>query len=344
MERGGPRYGGEPPERHGDGRNRLSEAEDSVIMRKNSLRRQSQGTMMDSDSESESARDNVGGHWEKHPDNLMRRPYDDEDDGEEEAENINFVRRSTPGGFQGRRGAESHGLNDLVGDMDLNALRGRAGYRGPNTPEATLDDLREYDDELNGFSVKDLRSLREGRASMMESVKRPKNHEGRSILEDNLNRIAEHIARLKYIQYESGKTPHGIGAPAARIDSPSRRAPAAPGGVCPFANLDLANLEKRRAETEEQLRATKKYEDKEMFIRTEDRLGDRLESRLEMLDDEIARVKAEQRKADAHSGQEPVFQRRRPQSYSDEESDFQPRGSRHDYPESAAGRSGKFGR
>ncbi|KAL9134988.1 MAG: hypothetical protein Q9175_003821 [Cornicularia normoerica] len=313
MDRREPRYRGGPPGKHGDGTNRLSDAEDSVIERKKSLNRQRWGKMarLDRDSNDE---DNVRGLWEEYP----TRESDDE--------GMNSGRRSTRGGPGGRRGVGSHDMDDLMEDMDLN-------QRGES-----------YDD--SDLIISDLPILRERRAYIMETLKHAENAVQRRNLKDNLEMIKEDIARLEYGQRGSGKMPRGMGAPSGSMDSNSRQSRA--GGRGPRETrgdfhddsrmpFDISELSQLKKDHDSEMKKMKRFADSGDVhsLRMAEANLDRMSENIDYLQRQSAKLSR---------GIGAPTRRQDREDYSDYKSEYQPRGSRRGHQGSATGRGGNYGR
>lgn len=326
MDRRRPRPRGGPPGRHGDGSNHLSDAEDSVILRKQSLRRRSDREFDDE------FMDNVGS-WG--PDPARDLMY--------------YGQRSTRGGPQGRRGAVSCDRNDPMDDMDSFGPRGGcAGNKMARHMDAMLAEMaiteregraggRDIDDHFNALSMNDLPTLRESRAYMMETLKTLRSGEERRRLRDNFDMITEDIARLESEQRETGSKPRGMGGSMHRMDSNPRGGRAGGQSMSYLEKSDLATLKQSHAETKESLRRlSKDGTGKQRRI---------LEQGLRMIEEDIARIEYQHRESNKMPrGTGAPTRRWGQEDYSDEESDFQPRGSHRGYRESAAGRRGNSGR
>ena len=326
MDRRRPRPQGEPPGRHGDGSNQLSDAEDSVILRKQNLRRRS-----DRERDDEFM-DNVGS-WG--PDPARDLMY--------------YGQRSTRGGPQGRRGAVSYDRNDFMDDMDSFGPRGGcAGNKMARHMDAILAEMestereartgaRDIDDHFNTLIMDDLPTLRGSRAYMMETLKTLRSGEERRRLRDNLDMVTEDIARLEVEQRESGSKPRRMGASMQSMDSNPRGGRAGGQSMSYLDKPDLATLRQSHVETKESLRRLSKN--------GTGKQRRNLEQGLLMIEEDIARIEYQHRESNKMArGIGAQTRRRGQEDYSDEESDFQPRGSHRGYRESAAGRRGNSGR
>ena len=225
MDRQGPRFRGGPDGRHGDGTNRLSDTEDSVVKRKKSYRdrRQEEDDQEDGDS---------GGYWEPHP------AYDDHDD--DDNGRMNSGRRSTRGGPQDRRGVGSH-------DMDEMSLppRGAGRDRGNGPPDMDWfwDSMdfgspggRGVGKSVSTLKPFDLPTLRKNRAEVEEELRMLNRngagkdyHDHNKIITrrigciDRIMMIDEDIANLEAGQSESSKMPRGMRPPTHMMDPNPRQ-------------------------------------------------------------------------------------------------------------------------
>ncbi|KAL9074889.1 MAG: hypothetical protein Q9161_002028 [Pseudevernia consocians] len=318
MERQGPRFRGGPPGRYGDGTNRLSDAEDSVVWRKQSIlgRRQELEDQEDDD-------------LSEYTDDYETCDCCD-DDG------MSHGRRSTRGGPQGRQGAGSRYLDDEIKDMDMPPCGARCG--GANGSYYV-------DPTLGYLDPRDLPKLRKKLANTEEEflvLCKGNCHRGSRDSEDyfhnEIERTKEDIERHEYAQRESGKTPRRMG-PSTHMTDPNPR-PSRAGGRLSFEKPGelfdhaphiptLSDLKKKRVALKNEmlqcgnsgpLKGARREEAKKI----ETKLFDTTEAikKLEFEDYEDGRIPRRMRE---------LFRPRGPEDYSDEESDgvdYQPRGSR----------------
>ncbi len=212
MDRQGPRFRGGPEGRHGDGTNRLSDTEDSVVTRKRSLRgrRQEKDDQEEDDQEEDDQEEDdqeeddqeygdSGGYWEPHP------AYDDHDD--DDNDRMNPGRRSTRGGPQDRRGAGSHDMDD----MSL-PPRGPGCGKGNGTPDT--------DWSWESFDLPTLRKIRAHNAEELRMLHQDRaNHDDigdtfrRATLDYSIKCLDVEIADLEEEQSESGNMIRGMRLP-----------------------------------------------------------------------------------------------------------------------------------
>ncbi|CAF9942283.1 hypothetical protein IMSHALPRED_003452 [Imshaugia aleurites] len=219
---------GERPGASGNRTNRLSDAEDSVIVRKRSLGRLRQGKVnRDFDDESAAdTMDDAGGRWE----DRLTRDGDDDD--------MKPARRPLRGGPPGRRGATSRDMDGLIGDMDLSPPQGRAGGRRPNFMDNTSDSVDMYsrggrrgdpritythDDRF------DLQALQDQHAAISNELRdliyndNPRHEKRLEEVRYKKKCLEEDIARIKYVEAESSKTPRRTGRQMNNMDSNPRQ-------------------------------------------------------------------------------------------------------------------------
>ena len=203
MDRQGPRHrGGVPPGRYGGGNDRR------------------EMVRMDRDIDDDPM-DMIGGHWEDH---ALPNPR----------EGMRPGRQSARGDPQGRRGAGSRDMNDLMDDMEIGPSDGnrhagsrRARDRGASPTDDILDSVESHHDfERNAVAIGDLAMLRESRNYMMEkwrNVGGPGTGEERKRLRDNLIAINGDIAELEDGERERGGVPYGMKDPMDSMHSNSRQ-------------------------------------------------------------------------------------------------------------------------
>ena len=165
MKRHGPRDQGRPPgEKSNYGAKHLSDAEDSLVVRKKNLHPQSRGRLSSSDDLS------VGGY----PEDRQAQDYDDDDDDDGPS------LRSRLGGD------DSKGLQDL----DAHYRKLKIDHLGPNFP---------YDDH-DEMDINDIGRLRMHRDIRSEQVKHARTPAEREFLAEAVEMINEDIARYEYKQ------------------------------------------------------------------------------------------------------------------------------------------------
>ena len=171
MKRHGPRdQGRRPGEKSSYGAKHLSDAEDSLVVRKKNLHPQSRGRLSSSDNLS------VGGY----PEDRRAQDYDDDDDDDDDAP----ILRSRLGGDDSK---------DLQ-DLDAHYKKLKIANLGPNFP---------YDDH-DEMDINDIGRLRMHRDIRSEQVKHARTPAEREFLADAVEMINEDIARYEY------KERHGL--------------------------------------------------------------------------------------------------------------------------------------
>ncbi len=207
MDRQGPRFRGGPEGQHGDGTNRLSDTEDSVVTRKRSLR----GRRQEEDDQEEDDQEDgdSGGYWEPHP------AYDDHDD--DHNGRMNPGRHSRRGGPQDRRGAGSHDMDD----MSL-PPRGSGCGKGNGAPDT--------DWSWESFDLPTLRKIRAHEAEKLRMLHQDRANKDNlgytyltAILSGNISLLDEDIADLEGGQSESGNMPRGMRPPPHMMDPSPRQ-------------------------------------------------------------------------------------------------------------------------
>ena len=314
---------------------------------------------MDRDIEDDSMED-LGGHWEDHP---VRNP------GEE---GMGPSRNPTRGGPQGRRGAGPRDMTDLMDDMELGPRGG--GRRAGGRKASHMDDLsdgvesdsygghaggRHLDFERNAVSIRDLPMLKESRAFMMEKMRslgRGGSVEERRMLQENFDMITEDIAGLEEEQREGGKMPRGMGGPMDGRGSNPRQTRTGGRGTQDIRHeqheghkhvfsdhghrhvlSELPALKDERAGRMKELKECAKTGDEIMC--------EMMEHDIEVVTGIIDRLESEKRQGGkVPRGTGAPTRRGEQGDYSDDESEYQPRGSRRGQPESAARRGRHSGR
>ena len=162
----GPRDQGRPPgQKSSYGAKHLSDAEDSLVVRKKNLHPQSRGRLSSSDDLS------VGGY----SDDRRTQDYNDDDDDDDD-DGPNLRRRL--------RGDDSKGLQDL----DAHYKKLKIQDIGPNFP---------YDDH-DEMDINDIGRLRMHRDIRSEQVKHARTPAEREFLAEAVEMINEDIARFEY--------------------------------------------------------------------------------------------------------------------------------------------------
>lgn len=328
-----PIRGESPPPPRRDRTGHLSDAEDSVVLRKKSLRRQRQDMVYRRDLDvDDQSNDEIGGHWEDYP------------MGSIDYGSVNPGRWSTCGGPQGGRGAASHGMNDLMDDMDLRP-RGTGG-RKPDFRERIWDDMESdiLEDVTGSVDKSDpnvwhLAALQRRRALILEVMAseeedhQDKEPSGR--IDRRLSVVEEEIAKIASALRQRSEMPRRMKDSMDMLDKSPRRSRA--GGRLHIDSTlgirDLPKLRESRAYMLESLTHCGRGEDRKM-----------LEANLNLITEDIARLNYEEGKCDRiRRGREGSTLRGKLDD-SEGDSDLQPSRHRpgHQHPPTAHGRH--FGR
>lgn len=214
MKRHGPRDQGRPPgEKSGYGAKPLSDAEDSIVVRKKSLRPQSRGRRERAFSSSDDH--SIG---ESSEDDRPAQDYEEDDDD---------------GSSLGSRLArdDSEGLQDL----EAKYKKLRTKDLGPNFP---------YDDH-DDRDIDDIGKLRMHRDIRSEEVKHARTPAEREFFANAVEMINEDIARLEYKERQRAQT-DGLGSTSQQDRAGGRRGSreSHDGSRSPPDRFELSQLEK----------------------------------------------------------------------------------------------------
>ena len=256
--------------------------------------------------------DNVGGHRGDH----FGQVLDDLD--------LLAIGHSLRGRPPGGRGAGSHELHDLMGDMDLNGGPSRAGGGGLSRhDELELAELKKIHARVKA----DLDALGDGYE---------RNGKAFDQGVTRLMMIEEDIGRMKYKNRQEPqceKIPRARGAPKGSTHMDPRQSHAegrGHAGKGKYPTSDLPKLRKDLAALDYELRHFAEAGNHDACRMTQQSIAN--------IKSHIHRLEAGSRKGvEMHRGMGASMRPRDPRDYPDEYLDYQPCGSRRDYHERSAG-------